>query len=278
MTAHWDDDRDYRETRDTQPGEWLIGSVRRNPEAFLVLAAGCALLLRGGRSYWRRHSMENYRGASMEVYGTDDRAETGQSRRGRIEAVREGLSEAAESAGDYVETMKDRVYDTASTYASAVTEFAEDGTRRISNQAARLGRQASRFGSQTSATAGRMLHEQPLAVAALGLAAGAAVAALLPRTDVEGRAFRPARDALADAASRAAGSVKEAAGEAGRRLQEGAAERGLSAEGLKDLARDAVETFSGSIKGEATENASPTSTTTGLGGGIQGGSIGGAGP
>ena len=29
--------------------DWLIGTARRNPEGLLLLAAGCALLLRSGR-------------------------------------------------------------------------------------------------------------------------------------------------------------------------------------------------------------------------------------
>ena len=37
--------------RDTysQAGDWLFGTVRRNPEALLLMAAGCCLMMRGGR-------------------------------------------------------------------------------------------------------------------------------------------------------------------------------------------------------------------------------------
>jgi hypothetical protein len=44
------------------------------------------------------------------------------------------------------------------------------------------------------------MREQPLAVAALGLAAGAALAAIFPPTEVEQRTLGPARDALTGAA------------------------------------------------------------------------------
>ena len=37
----------------TDAGEWLISTAKRNPEALLVLAAGCALLMRSGRSSYR---------------------------------------------------------------------------------------------------------------------------------------------------------------------------------------------------------------------------------
>lgn len=279
-------DRDYesqasesRSYGDT--GDWLLGTVRRNPEAFLVLAAGAALLLRGGaRAYRGRPAMERYRGSSMEVYRDDSTAENGGRRRGRMRAVRESLSDVAETAGEYASEVgeyasdvKDRVYDTASAYASAASSYVEGGRRRLVRQASRLGSQASEFGYQTRAAAGQMVHEQPLAVAALGLAAGAAVAALLPRTDMERRAFRPARDALADAASRAAGTVREAAGETARRLQEEAVERGLSPEGLKEMARDAAETFTGRIA-SGSDDTVVSKTGTGASGGSAGGGSG----
>ena len=44
MNRHPDSDTYF------QAGEWLVGTARRNPEALLLLAAGCALLMRrGGR-------------------------------------------------------------------------------------------------------------------------------------------------------------------------------------------------------------------------------------
>jgi hypothetical protein len=38
--------------RDTysQAGDWLLGTVRRNPEALLLMAAGCCLMMRSGSS------------------------------------------------------------------------------------------------------------------------------------------------------------------------------------------------------------------------------------
>ena len=39
----------------TDLGDWLIGSgVRRNPEGLLLLAAGCALMMRSGRELCRQ--------------------------------------------------------------------------------------------------------------------------------------------------------------------------------------------------------------------------------
>jgi hypothetical protein len=69
----------------------------------------------------------------------------------------------------------------------------------------------------------RVLRDQPLAVALAGLAAGAAVAAVLPSTQIEGRTLEGAREVLTQAAGEAGESVLGAAANAGERLK-GAAE------------------------------------------------------
>ena len=41
----------YHSHRDAQgTGDWIMGAVKSNPEGLLLLAAGCALLLRSGAS------------------------------------------------------------------------------------------------------------------------------------------------------------------------------------------------------------------------------------
>src|SRR3712207_2055958 len=96
-------DKDYRSSSGDwdayrRPGDWLVGTARRNPEAFLVLAAGLALLMRSG---WRgsgSYDAETYGSTEGEFYGYDaDRGEdmerSGNGReRGRMRAMREGVS------------------------------------------------------------------------------------------------------------------------------------------------------------------------------------------
>ena len=96
---------------------------------------------------------------------------------------------------------------------------------------------------------GYVLREQPLAVVVLGVAAGAALAALLPSTEVEDRTLGPAHEAIADAAGKVGENLMGAAGEAGERLKQRAAERGLSSEGLKGLAHEVADTFANKVSG-----------------------------
>ena len=149
--------------------------------------------------------------------------------------MREGLSRAADSATDYASEIKDRVSETASAYADSISEFAQDAGRSVSERSTRLGRQAQ---STLQGGMERVLREQPLAVAVAGLAAGAAVAALFPSTDIEGRTLGGAREALTDAAGKAGEMVMDAAGKAKERLQAAAEERGFSSQGLQGLASE----------------------------------------
>jgi hypothetical protein len=159
-------------------------------------------------------------------------------------------------AASFVSDVKDRVADTASSYTNSVSDYASDAAQNLSDQSLRLKQQA-----QSSLQSGmeRMLREQPLAVAVLGVAAGAAVAAVLPTTSVENEALGGAREALADAANKVGENVIGAAGAAGERLKTVAAERGLTQDGLKEVARDVANTFSTRVTGNGADQASGTS-------------------
>jgi hypothetical protein len=215
-------------------GDWIMNTVRRNPEGLLVLAAGCALLMRGGNTNPR-----NFSSNSDRNYG--EAAGRASSTRGS--GVRESISEAA----DYISDVKDRVADTATSYAGSVSDYASQAGQNISDQTVRLMQQAQ---STLQSGMDRMVREQPLTVAILGVAAGAAVAAAFPTTDVESQALGGARDALTDMANKIGDNVKGAAGAAGERLKSAAAERGLTQEGLREVARDVAETFSSSMTGK----------------------------
>ena len=241
--------------------DWVMNTVRRNPEGLLLFAAGCALLMRSGASpLSKRVSATSYN----DKISYNDNMGGRRSGASGESSLSEGISRTAVGAADYVSAVKDQVAETASSYASSVSGYAQETGRNISDQSARLTRQA-----QSSLQTGmdRMLREQPLAVALLGVAAGAAVASLFPTTDVETQALGTTRDALADAASKAGDSIVEAAGAAGERLKSAAAEHGLNTEGLKEIARDVAGTFSDAVTGKPEENRNLGAGTSGIAGG-----------
>jgi hypothetical protein len=107
------------------------------------------------------------------------------------------------------------------------------------------------------------MREQPLAVAALGLAAGAALAAIFPATEVEQRTLGPAHDALTGAARDMGERMKEAAAQTVEQLKQRASEKGLSTEGMKDIAREAVDTFKDKVSGNAESGTPNPSSVSG---------------
>jgi hypothetical protein len=230
--------------RASQTGDWIIGTARRNPEALLLLAAGCCLLMRSGAS----SSSRAYSGR----YGEGDYSSRASSNR---------FSQAAEKATDYASGMKDRVSSTATAYAAdmkdrisdaagsyadTVSEFASDARRNISEA-------SERFTRRVQPSMDWVMRDQPLAVALAGLAAGAAVAAMFPSTEIENRTLGGAREALTDAAKEAGQNLMGAAGKAGERLKSAATERVLSSESMKDFASDVAETFTSAAKGKPSD-------------------------
>jgi hypothetical protein len=235
----------------SQAGDWLLDTARRNPEALLLVAAGCCLLMRSASS-WNKpaptHKVQyqqdsgTYRsGPPYQLADTDESS---------MRKAGETVSRAAEGAGEYVSNVKQRMTEAASSYADTVSRYTQETRRSLYEQS----RQAQ---STVQDTVSRIVREQPFAVAAAGLAAGAAIAALFPSTRIENRTFGGTREALAEAAGKAGENLMEAATEAGQRFVSGVAQRGLSSEGVKDLAGEVAETFSNAITGK-TGGASPS--------------------
>jgi hypothetical protein len=243
----------------SQTGDWLLGAMRRNPEALLLMAAGCCLMMRSGRSSSRMGARVarardewDYQTsrASSQMHHASASAREGFSR------ASESATDTAESAVGYASQVKDRISDTASSYADSVANFADDARRRVADGSARLKQQTQ---ATVQSSMQRVLREQPLAVAIAGLAAGAAVAALFPMTEIEDRALGGAREKLKDVAEEAGEKVMNAAGKAGERLKSAAEERGLTSEGLKEVAGEVADTFKDAMSGKDEERhgASP---------------------
>ena len=200
-------------------GDWLIGTAKRHPEALLVLAAGCALLMRGG----------------------------GGSSQSRNESAGSHGRWATEKTSEVVSDLKGRVSDAA----SSVSDYAGGVGRTISAQTSQIAGQAQ---STLQTGFGHLLREQPLALVVLGLAAGAAVAMLLPATEMEERTLAPARDAIAGVTGKVGENLIEAASDAGQRLAHGIAER--ASNGFKELVHEVGEKLADRVAGKA-ENPGP---------------------
>jgi hypothetical protein len=223
--------------------DWLIGAVKNNPEGLLLLAAGCALMLRSGGSIVERR-MSGQRAQSTSYGGRDWQYESNSRRQNRSgSGITESMSQAADSAREYASDMGRTVSEKTSAYASAIGDYADDARRTVADQSGRLVDQAQ-------GTFRHMLQEQPLALAVLGLAAGAAVAAALPATAIERQTLGPAGERLSEVAASTGEQLREAASKAGEKLMDVADERGLNSDGLKEAASDVADAFGSAFRGE----------------------------
>ena len=214
---------------------WLVSAVTKNPEGLLLLAAGCALLLRSASS-------KNVRSQAQWTQRDGSRNDRWQ--------MPESVSQMADTARDYasevgqtVSQVGQAVGEKADQYATAAGEYADQARRTVVDQSGRLAEQAQ-------STIERIVRDQPFAVAVAGLAAGAAVAAAFPVTRMEQETLGTAGQKLAEAAGSAGEKLSGAASAASERLMNAAEERGLSAGGLKEVARDVASAFEGSLSGD----------------------------
>lgn len=142
-----------------EAGDWLLDTVQRKPEALLLIAAGCALLMRSGRP------MAGLWSARGNLYPRQNRS-----------AVVEQDSIPERETG-YASKVAETVSEYGDTARQAVSSYAEGAKRGISDSSDWLRATAE----TTYNTASDALRDQPILIAGLGLAAGAALAAFSRR-------------------------------------------------------------------------------------------------
>lgn len=162
-------------------------------------------------------------------------------------------SDVAERTGE----ATDGVRRTVRSYADQASDYAEDGVRRMRSQ-------------MPARSIEQIAEAQPLVFGALGLALGAALGAVLPKTDAEDRLMGEARDQVAsrlgDTAREGLETVKGVAGDHLERVKDTLAETyettkerlnegGLSGvgEALSGAAGDVARTAEDALRGAAGE-------------------------
>jgi hypothetical protein len=131
--------------------EWLIGAAQRNPEGLLLVAAGCALLMRR-TSHGRQFQAKNYR-------TPDDRREM---------HARENARDGGETAREYMSDVSEKLSSGASSLASSAADYVQEAGNTISETSGRVARQAQ---STVQDLVGRVIQDRPLTLALVGVAA-----------------------------------------------------------------------------------------------------------
>jgi hypothetical protein len=216
------------------------------------------LLLRSGRASAQdsRYVSGRYQRYPGRQGGYDDSDQDWQMREGMSRAAdtaREYASNVGKTLSDTAENVGKTVSETTDRYVSAAGDYAEQARQTIVDQSGRMVEQAQ-------STIEQIVREQPLAVAIVGLAAGAAVAAAFPPTRFEREMLGPAGERLSEAVSDAGARLSDAASAAGERLMTAAEEKGLNKEGLKEVGRDVADSVEKSMSGQQDQNRTKAST------------------
>ena len=217
--------------------------VRDNPVPVALVGTGLVwLMLSSSRSTRRQYDGENdLPGSYGETYHGDELSEDAGQGAGWGESARETARDFSKGARAGARSVGDRARRLGAQARHRVSETSDQlwqGAREAGDRASYYGRRVRRGYFDT-------LHEQPLVLGALGLAAGAAIGAALPATEKEDEWLGDSRDRLKERAKEAGWEQVEkaraAAGAAYSAAREEAERQGLTLEGGKAAAKSAAE-------------------------------------
>ena len=136
--------------------------------------------------------------------------------------------------------------------AQHASERAGELTHDVQEKAGELGSSAKARARDARGGLERMMHDNPLAVAAGAAVIGLALGMLLPETESERQVMGSTRDQLIDRVSHVADRVKDAAVEAGREVKDALQEEvSAAAPGVKATLKDAAANVTDQIKESA---------------------------
>jgi ElaB/YqjD/DUF883 family membrane-anchored ribosome-binding protein len=186
--------------------------VKNNPLPVALVGIGLAWLMASSKNPPPQYSSPSYGPSLGERAG-----EFGDKAAGMAEAAKSRLSTGSQAVGERIRHARD-------SFSSAT----QSARQRVSD----LGESARHQMDRARSNADYMVHEQPLALGAIGLAVGAVLAAMAPRTRKEDELMGETRDRLLDQAKEVGKEKLEQAKEVANTAV-GAASREAENRGLK---------------------------------------------
>jgi len=165
----------------------LTDAATQNPVPLLLVSIGLGWLMLTSRSGKRQPSSGSY--------------STSGTYRERVSNVRDRASDAADKAYGAVGSTRETLKHAADSSREALRSATQSSRETLEHTAGSLREGANRAASiarerveDARDRVDRLVHEQPLMLGALGLAAGALIGALLPTTEQEDRYLGEARN------------------------------------------------------------------------------------
>lgn len=238
--------------------DWLGRMFRRNPEGVLLMGAGLALLMRSGSVLNNKAGSGSAAAVSAGVQGgpAEGGANGGPSD-GMLNRAADRAQSFVGSASEAAKSYVDSATTVAQSYADGASAYVDKARDTVSEQAARLKERSQGLidkGGQLLDQSGDFVkqgsdfvRERPLAIAALGIGAGMAIAALLPATEIENRVVGPVLDKAADSARGVGSRVARATSAAGDGLAQSIGKRGMNESGVKEIVHEIADSFTGAL-------------------------------
>jgi ElaB/YqjD/DUF883 family membrane-anchored ribosome-binding protein len=162
----------------------ILEHVRRNPMPVLLMAVGAAWMVaaqtRSAREDASSHAKDG-RGEHENLFGSIDSSDSGSD---------SGISNSSGGVEGSLAGAREKLKDAT----QSATETVSEGARKLTERSRSIAESAREKSRHASAAMTRLLHEQPFAVGAAGIAIGALIGTLLPETAQEDRLLGPARD------------------------------------------------------------------------------------
>ncbi|MHB9360835.1 MULTISPECIES: DUF3618 domain-containing protein [unclassified Mesorhizobium] len=221
----------------------LRTQVRDNPLPVTMVGAGLAWLMFGSGTSNTAHRSAGYPLPSAP--GRHDVA----GERGGLGGT---LSDAAELVSSSAASVGDTISSTARAAAAGLTGSAANASSTTGDMAAKASRSAQ-----------DLLEDQPLAVAAVGLAIGAAIGAMLPHTATEDEQLGAYGDKLRDSAEtlldRGLDEAKQVAADAYETIKQEAGRQDMEADTIADQLGEIVKSTADKTEHAVRERISDTS-------------------
>lgn len=173
----------------------LTDAATRNPLPLLLTAVGVGWMMLTSRS-------GNYDGRNWQARAGGRR--TADTLRERAGDVRDRAAQAADQVSGAIDSTRETLKGAMQSSRETLEETAES----LRSRAAEVTREQAEI---ARVRLDRLLHEQPLVLGALGLAAGAIIGALLPTTEHEDRLIGPMREKVVKDAAQKSRALYETA-------------------------------------------------------------------
>jgi hypothetical protein len=236
-------------------------TARQHPLPAAMIGLGAAMILGVGQTVRSRHAAKEHDWTDESRFPRHGGQTTAPQDSAALRTFRSRVGAAQNQASSLFNAAADQLSGAANRTATS----AREGLNSLSRNAAMV--QNSRSRNQITQSLSRLLDEQPLVLAALGIAVGAAIGAAIPSTDAEsewmGEASDQVKQAARDMARDQYAQLKETASHTLDEVKRNATEHGLSSDNLSGLVQDVGNT----VKTAATQVGGQVGGQTGNQGG-----------